>query len=87
MHLQACRAVTTLLAIVVLSHLGATLHRCSHAPYQCEMTYMHPTYERVDVDSKLAQHYGLFTYRDAEADAPQPGERWMHIRPRIQLKD
>lgn len=77
MHLQACRPATAVLAIGLLLHLGATLHRRSHAMYQCEMTYMHPSYERVDVDSKLSHRYGVFVYRDPNAEAPPPGDQWM----------
>ena len=69
MLLRACRAVTVMLAVGILLYMAIVLHRRSHAAYQCEMTYMHPSYERVDVDSKLSRRYGLILYRDAEAAA------------------
>jgi hypothetical protein len=76
MLMRACRAVTAILAVGVLVHMAIMLHRRSHAAYQCEMTYMHPSYERMDVDSKLSWRYGLFLYRDTEAAAPPNG---MHL--------
>ena len=76
MLMRACRAVTAILAVGALVHMAIMLHRRSHAAYQCEMTYMHPSYERMDVDSKLSWRYGLFLYRDTEAAAPPHG---MHL--------
>jgi pimeloyl-ACP methyl ester carboxylesterase len=76
MLMRACRAVTAIVAGCVLVHMAIMLHRRSHAAYQCEMTYMHPSYERMDVDSKLSWRYGLFLYRDTEAAAPPHG---MHL--------
>lgn len=70
---RACRAVTPILAVGVLVRMAVMLHHRSHAAYQCEMTYMHPSYERVDVDSKLSRRYGLILYRDTEAAAPPHG--------------
>lgn len=67
MPLQACRTATAFLTLGALMHTAVVLHRRSHAPYLCEMTYMHPSYERVNVDSKLSRRYGLFLYRDTEA--------------------
>ena len=78
MLMRACRAVTAISAVGVLLHMAIMLHRRSHAAYQCEMTYMHPFYERMDVDSKLSWRYGLLLYRDTEAAAPPNG---MHLIP------
>jgi hypothetical protein len=76
MPLQACRAGTAFLVLGALLHTTVVLHRRSNAPYQCEMTYMHPSYERVDADSKLSRRYGLFRYRDTEAAvAPHGAQR------------
>lgn len=70
MRLRSWSAVTAFLAVVLLAHVGLSLHRRSHAPYQCEMTYMHPSYQHVEIDGTLSLPYGLFQYADVQAAAP-----------------
>ena len=64
------RWASTLLTLALCGYTVHRLHRQAHAPYQCEMTYMHPSYQRVNVSSGLAGRYGLYTYEETEARPP-----------------
>ena len=68
--LEGALAVTSLL---LGGALAWTLHQASHAPYQCEMTYMWPRYEPVDIGGDHGSRYRLLLYSDDSIPAHAKG--------------
>lgn len=71
MQHTAWRTAAAVLALALLAHTGVSLRRRSHAQYQCEMTYMRPSYHPVNISTSNSGRYGLYLYEDAEAKAPE----------------
>ena len=57
-------AALGLLSALLAAALALTLRRAAHAPYRCEMTYMYPRYDPVDVRGEAGSRYRLLLYRD-----------------------
>lgn len=72
--LAACGAhlLTVLTVIAVCVAASFELYSRSNAAYQCEMTYMHPSYNQINTTSQL-QRYRLFRYQDMGPTALWPG--------------
>lgn len=69
----SAQAPLGLFSVLLGLALAVTLHRSAHAPYQCEMTYMWPRYEPVDVGSEHGGRYQLLLYRDDSIAAHAAG--------------
>ena len=52
----------------------------AQAPYQCEMTYMYPSYELVNVTSALSGRYRLYQYVDLGPDVASREAKAGNIR-------
>lgn len=70
MRITAWQVAAAVLSLALLVHTGISLRRRAHAQYQCEMTYMRPSYRPVGISSALAGRYGLYLYEDTEATLP-----------------
>ena len=71
--------------------LAWAMYQASHAFYQCEMTYMWPRYEPVDIGGDHGSRYRLLLYRDDSIPAhakgaPSPEPRLQIITQRVCLE-
>lgn len=67
------RPLLALFAVLMAVALASRLYSVAHAPYQCEMSYMWPSYEPVSVTGAPDSHYRLLQYKDGGVDAQTLG--------------
>ena len=82
MRQGAWRVAAAALTLALLVHVGLTLRRKAQAPYQCEMSYMHASYQIVNITSSLQGRYSLYSYIDTEV-SPQHGAAHMALELRL----